>query len=224
MTNKYCIIYHDPERMKIEKSINIIKLLKKIIIVFKKIVKLIDELQKLILKFENNLFNAVDNVKYIKESLFNSIKALYDNIVVILNSHFESIQIINFTTDNIIPTGYTINFINSLQHINAIKNNEQDKEYLKPGSTINIINSLLYINSFRILFSDVGVIKIIEYNNDLEPISVNFLGTHISEINVHTLDDKLSKCFNNNLNTINHIKIICLDYIQKVNYLQKILL
>ena len=223
MTNKYCIIYYDPERMKIEKSTNIIKLLKKIIIVFKKILKLIDELQKLILKFENNLFNAVDNVKYIKESLFNSIKALYDNIVVILNSHFESIQIINFTTDNIIPIGYTINFINSLQHINVIKNNEQDKDYLNPGSTINITNSLLYINSFRVLYSDVGVIKIIEYNNNLEPISVNFLGTHISEINVHTLDDKLSKCFNNNLNTINHVKIICLDYIQKVNYLQKIL-
>ena len=224
MTNKYCIIYHDPERMKIEKSTNIIKLLKKIIIVFKKILELIDELQTLILKFSNDIFNAVDNVKYIKQSLFNSIKALYDNIVILLNSQFESIQIINFTTDKIIPIGYTINFINSLQHINAIKNSEQDKDYLNPGSTINITNSLLYINSFRVLYSDVGVIKIIEYNNDLEPISVNFLGTHISEINVHTLDDKLSKCFNNNLNTINHIKIICLDYIQKVNYLQKILL
>lgn len=224
MTNKYCIIYHDAERMKIEKSTNIIKLLKKVIIVFKKILELINELQTLILKFSNDLFNAVDNVKYIKQSLFNSIKALYDNIVIILNSQFESIQIINFTTDNIIPRGYTINFINSLQHINAIKNSEQEKDYLNPGSTINITNSLLYINSFRVLYSDVGVIKIIEYNNNIEPISVNFLGTHISEINVHTLDDKLSKCFNNNLNTINHIKIICLDYIQKVNYLQKILL
>jgi hypothetical protein len=223
MTNKYCIIYHDPERMKIEKSTNIIKLLKKIIIVFKKILELIDELQTLILKFSNDIFNAVDNVKYIKQSLFNSIKALYDNIVILLNSQFETIQIINFTTDNIIPIGYTINFINSLQHINVVKNNELDKEYLNPGSTINITNSLLYINSFRVLFSDVGVIKIIEYNNNIEPVSVNFLGTHISEINVHTLDDKLSKCFNNNLNTINHVKIICLDYIQKVNYLQKIL-
>ena len=224
MTNKYCIIYHDSERMKIEKTTNIIKLLKKIIIVFKKILELIDELQKLIIKFESDLFNAVDNVKYIKKSLLNSIKALYNNIVILLNSQCNSIQIINFTTDKIIPLGYKINFINSLQHINVIKNSEQDKDYLNPGSTINITNSLLFINSFRVLYSDVGIIKIIEYNNHLEPISVNFLGTHISEINVHTLDNKLSKCFNNNLNTINHIKIICLDYIQKVNYLQKILL
>jgi hypothetical protein len=210
--------------MKIEKTKNIIRLLKKIIIVFKKINQLIDELQNLLIKFSNDIFNAVDNVKYIKQSLFNSIKALYDNIVILLNSQFNSIQIINFRIDKIIPLGYTVNFINSLQHINIINNSEQDKDYLNPRSTINIINSLLFINSFRILFSDVGVIKIIEYNNKLEPISVNFLGTHISEINVHTLDDKLSKCFNNNLNTINHIKIICLDYIQKVNYLQKILL
>jgi hypothetical protein len=224
MTNKYCIIYHDSERMKIEKTTNIIKLLKKIIIVFKKILELIDELQKLIIKFESDLFNAVDNVKYIKKSLLNSIKALYNNIVILLNSQCNSIQIINFTTDKIIPLGYKINFINSLQHINVIKNSEQDKDYLNPGSTINITNSLLFINSFRVLYSDVGIIKIIEYNNHLEPVSVNFLGTHISEINVHTLDNKLSKCFNNNLNTINHIKIICLDYIQKVNYLQKILL
>jgi hypothetical protein len=209
--------------MKIEKTTNIIKLLKKIIIVFKKILELIDEVQKLIIKFESDLFNAVDNVKYIKKSLLNSIKALYDNIVILLNSQYNSIQIINFTTDKIFPLGYKINFINSLQHINVIKNSEQDKDYLNPGSTINITNSLLFINSFRVLYSDVGIIKIIEYNNHLEPISVNFLGTHISEINVHTLDNKLSKCFNNNLNTINHIKIICLDYIQKVNYLQKIL-
>ena len=223
MINKYCIIYHDSERMKIEKTTNIIRLLKKIIIVFKKILELIDELQKLIMKFSNDLFNAVDNVKYIKTSLFNSIKALYDNIVILLNSQFESLQVINFTTDNIIPLGYTINFINSLQHINVIKNTEQKKDYLNPGSTINITNSLLFINSFRILFSDVGVIKIIEYNNNREPISVNFLGTHITEINVHTLEEKLSKCFNNNLNTINHIKTRCLDYIQKVTYLQKII-
>jgi hypothetical protein len=77
MTNKYCIIYYDSDRMKIEKTINIIKLIKNITIILKKIIDLIDGLQDLILKFTNETFNAVDNVKYIRVVLQNSIKILY---------------------------------------------------------------------------------------------------------------------------------------------------
>lgn len=224
MANKNCIIYYDSERMKIEKTINIIKLLKKLIIILKKIIDLIDSLQDLILKFTNETFNAIDNVKHIKVALKNSIKILYDNILILFNTQYKSMQLINYSTDNYIPQGYTINYINSLSHINLIKNKDKNNDYLDPGATINIANRLIFINSFRILYSDLGIIKIIEYNNDLEPIQVNFLGTHISDIDVYTFNDKLSKCFNNNLYTINAIKSMCLNYIQIVNNLQKIII
>jgi len=223
MTNKYCIIYYDSDRMKIEKTINIIKLIKNITIILKKIIDLIDGLQDLILKFTNEIFNAIDNIKYIRLVLKNSIKILYENILILFNTQYRTIQLINYSSDNFIPQGYTINYVNSLSHINLIKNTDNNKNYLNPGATINIANKLIYINPFRVLYSDVGVIKIIEYNNNLEPIQINFLGTHIEDINVHTLDDKLSKCFNNNLHTINTLKTICLNYIQIVNNLQKII-
>jgi hypothetical protein len=60
MTNKYCIIYYDSQRMKIEKTINIIQLLKKLFIIFKKIIELINEVQELILKFSNNTFTSLN--------------------------------------------------------------------------------------------------------------------------------------------------------------------
>jgi hypothetical protein len=209
--------------MKIEKTINIINLIKNIIIILKKIIDLIDGLQDLILKFTNETFNAIDNVKYIRLVLQNSIKTLYENILILFNTQYRTIQLINYSSDTFIPQGYTINYVNSLSHINLIKNTENNKNYLNPGATINIANKLIYVNPFRVLYSDVGVIKIIEYNNELEPIQINFLGTHIEDINVHTLNDKLSKCFNNNLYTINTLKTICLNYIQIVNNLQKII-
>jgi hypothetical protein len=223
MTNKYCIIYYDSQRMKIEKTINIIQLLKKLVIIFKKIIELINDVQELIFKFSNDTFNQIDNIDSIKIAIFNSIKSLYDNLQILLGTQFKNIQIINYSTDNIIPKGYSINYINSLQHINIFTSNNQSQNYLNPGSTINIANTLIYINSFKILFSEEGIIKIIEYNNNLEPISVNFLGTHILKINNDKLYDKLSKCFNNNLKTINAIKIMCLNYTQKINLLQKII-
>ena len=167
MTNKYCIIYYDSQRMKIEKTINIIQLLKKLFIIFKKIIELINEVQELILKFSNNTFTSLNNTEFIKIGLFNSIKILYDNLQILFNTQFKNIQIINYSTDNIIPKGYSINYINSLQHINAHINNNQIQNYLNPGTTINIANTLIYINSFRILFSEEGIIKIIEYNNNL---------------------------------------------------------
>ena len=223
MTNKYCIIYYDSQRMKIEKTINIIQLLKKLVNIFKKLLELINEIQDLILKFSNNTFTSINNTDYIKIGLFNSIKTLYDNLQILFNTQFKNIQIINYSTDNIIPKGYSINYVNSLQHINMITNNNQSQNYLNSGTTINIANTLIYINSFRILFSNEGIIKLIEYNNELEPISVNFIGTHITEINDEILYSKLSKCFNNNLKTINVVKIMCLNYTQKINFLQKII-
>ena len=69
----------------------------------------------------------------------------------------------------------------------------------KPGLIINYANTQLYINSYRILHSKDGIIKLVEYDFNLNPVSINWIGTHLSKITADTYNDRLSKCFNNNL-------------------------
>ena len=217
MSNKYCVIYYDSERMKIEKTKNIIKHLKIIVEAFKKMIEIIDNFQKLLTKLVQDEFNVNDNVKYCKKLLLNNVKLLYDTIIILLNNQFNNVQIINFSMNDIVPLGYSINYINSLQHINAYAETKSNIY-----NTINFANTLIYINSYKIKYSENGIIKIVEYNKELIPIGVCFLGTHINIINNCNFHDRLSKCFNNNLETITYIKIILMKYIQIIENLQKI--
>ena len=219
MSNKYCVIYYDSERMKIEKTKNIIKHLLLIVKTFKKMLEMIDNLQNLIMKLVEDEFNVNDNIKYSKKVLLNNIKILYDNIILLFNNQYNNVQIINFSMNDIVPLGYSINYINSLQHINSYRDT-----ITEPGkcNTINYANTLIYINSYKIKYCEDGIIKIVEYDKDLIPISVNFLGTHINLINNYNFHDRLSKCYNNNLETIGYIKVILMKYIQIIDNLQNI--
>ena len=200
MSNKYCVIYYDSKRMKIEKTKNIIQHLKVIIETFKKIIEIINNFQKLITKLVEDEFNSNDNVKHSKNVLLNNVKLLYDNIIVLLNNQCNNIQIINFAMDDNIQLGYSINYFNSLQQM----------------------NTLIYINSYKIKYSEHGIIKIVEYNKELIPIGVCFLGTHMNLIDNNNFYDRLSKCYNNNLGTITYIKIILMKYIQVIENLNNI--
>ena len=200
MSNKYCVIYYDSKRMKIEKTKNIIQHLKVIIETFKKIIEIINNFQKLITKLVEDEFNSNDNVKHSKNVLLNNVKLLYDNIIVLLNNQCNNIQIITFAMDDNIQLGYSINYFNSLQQM----------------------NTLIYINSYKIKYSEHGIIKIVEYNKELIPIGVCFLGTHMNLIDNNNFYDRLSKCYNNNLGTITYIKIILMKYIQVIENLNNI--
>lgn len=205
--NNNCIIQYDNKNMIIVSIKNIIILLENIVDAFKKILEIINNFQKLILKFSEEEFNTINNISSCKIVLLNNIKLIHDNINIIFNIKYNNCQLITCSIDDSILSGYSISYINSLHEI-------------------NLSNLIVYINSFRIKYSTSGVIKIVEYNDILEPISVNFLGTHFNKIKKCTKRSEfnkiLSKCFNNNNKTISYIKIIVLKYIQIVNNLQTI--
>jgi hypothetical protein len=72
------------------------------------------------------------------------------------------------------------------------------------------------INSFNIKISKYGIIKLIEYDYDFNPISVLFFGSHFKKTE-KDLESVLSKAFQNNLKSLYHIKTICLKYTQNYN-------
>jgi hypothetical protein len=195
MSNKHCIITYDGNKTKIDKIKNIIKMLSMIVVLFKKINDFIDEIQTLILKFNDGIFSFYENIPSVKDVLLKAIETCYLNIQMLFNTSVESIYLLSYTSGDI-PL---------------------------PGLTINYSNTLVHINSFRVLYSKDGIIKIVEYDSNTQPLSVNWIGTHLNKMNEFTFSDRLSKCFNNNLETINAIKVKCLNYIQLINNLQKII-
>ncbi len=195
MSNKHCIITYDGNKTKIDKIKNIIKMLQTIVTIFRKINDFIDEIQTLILKFNDLNFTTYENIPNVKEVLLKTIETCYLNIQMLFNTSIDSIYLLSYTSDDI-PL---------------------------PGLTINYSNTLVYINSFRILYSKDGIIKIVEYDCNCKPISINWIGTHLNKINEFTFNDRLSKCFNNNLETVNAFKVKCLNYIQLINNFQKII-
>ncbi len=186
---------YDENKTKIDKIKNIIKMLHMIIVVFKKIIDFIDEIQTLILKFNDGVYNFYENIPNIKKVLLKSIETCYLNIQMLFNTSLESIYLLSYTSEEI-PL---------------------------PGLTINYSNTLVHINSFRILYSKDGIIKIVEYDSQIKPVSINWIGTHINKMNEFTFHEVLTKCFNHNLETINSIKVKCMNYIQLINNLQKII-
>jgi hypothetical protein len=195
MENKHCIITYDTNKTKIDKIKNVIKMLHSIVIIFKKIIQFIDSIQTMIIKFNDEIFNYYDNIPSVKEVLLQSIQVCYTNIQMLFNTSIESIYLVSFTSDDI-P---------------------------KAGISINYVNTIFSINSFRVIHSDDGIIKLVEYDSELKPISINWIGTHLNKINQVTFNDRLSKCFNNNLSTINSLKLKCMNFIQLINNLQKII-
>lgn len=174
---------------------DVLKILHTVIKIFKKIILLIDGIQDLILKFNESILNHYENISSIKLGLISGIETLYVNIQMLFNTVENSIKILSHSSD-ILPI---------------------------PGLVINYLNTQIYINSYRISHSKDGIIKFVEYDNNLKPISIKWLGTHLNRITSHTYHDRLSKCFNNNLKTKNYLKLKCLNYIQLINNLQKII-
>jgi hypothetical protein len=192
MDEKYCLITNEVKKITIKDMIKILILL---VNSFKKINSIIDEIQTLILKFNDGIFDNYNNIQSVKQVLLKSIETCYLNIQMILNISYKSIQILNYTSDSIPP----------------------------PGLTINYLNTSIHINSYRVLYSKDGIIKLVEYDKNFKPLNINWIGTHLNKINKISFNKRLSKCFNNNLKTINTIKVKCANYIQLINNLQKII-
>jgi len=195
MESKYCKVTYNTNKTKIDKIKNVIKMLCSIVVIFKKIIQFIDSIQIMIIKFNDEIFNYYNNIPSVKQILLQSIQVCYTNIQMLFNTSIESIYLLSSTSDDI-P---------------------------KPGISINYANTIFSINSFRVIYSDDGIIKLVEYDSELKPISINWIGTHLNKINQITFNDRLSKCFNNNLVTINSLKLKCMSLIQLINNLQKII-
>lgn len=195
MSSKCCIITYDTDKTKIDKIKNVIRMLHSIVTIFKKIIEFIDSIQTMILKFNDEIFNYLDNVSSVKEVLLQSIQVCYTNIQMLFNTSIESIYLLSFTSD----------------------------EIPKPGISVNYANTVFSINSFRVIHSEHGIIKLVEYDSELKPVSINWIGTHLNKMNQVTFNDRLSKCFNNNLSTINSLKLKCMGLINLINNLQKII-
>lgn len=191
--SKKCIISYNSKVLSVK---DVIKILYTIVKIFKKIILLIDEIQTLILKFNDDVFNYHENIPSVKKALIDANEILYTNIQMLFNTtESNSINILSHSSD-LLPI---------------------------PGLIINYANTQVYINSYRMTYSKDGIIKLVEYDNNLKPVSINWIGTHLNKITEQTYNYRLSRCFNNNLKTINYIKLKCLHYIQLINNLQKII-
>ena len=131
--NKKCVVSYNN---KVHNIKSVIKMLYTIVKIFKKIIEFIDEIQTLILKFNDSVFNYYENIQSVKSALIGSIENCYINIQMLFNTVQDSINILTHSSD-ILP---------------------------KPGLIINYANTQLYINSYRILYSKDGIIKLVEYD------------------------------------------------------------
>lgn len=207
MEHKKCIIQYNEKKIKVIDMCTTIKIIEGIYDIFNKITAIINNLQDLISKFSDTIFNNIDNINSCRLVLLNNIKILYDNIIILFSTEYKNIKFIHYSINDIVPSGYSINLITSLDNINCSK-------------------PIIYVNSYKVKFCKKGIIKIIEYDDNIEPINVSFIGTHLNLLfkthNMCKFNKILSKCFNNNLKTINYIKIIILKYINIINNLKNL--
>jgi hypothetical protein len=184
----------DSVNSKLYVSINIIK---NIVIVFKKILTIIHNFQNMIDKLGYNNFNINNKNDGIKNIMMQTVETTYNNILFLLSQKYNNQQIINYTTDCEINNGYLLSYFD-----------------FDLGKNIEIA----FINSFKIQFSPNGIIKIVEYNKHSKAISIFFIGTHFNKISYECdIYNRLTKAYNNNLNAIAQLKIICFKYIQIYN-------
>jgi hypothetical protein len=195
MSNKQCKVTIIDYKIKTEHFTlkTTIKMLQIILNGLKKIICFIDEIQTLVIKFNECTYNDVDNISSIKEALLTAIEICYNNIKMVFNDLVSSTCIFIYTIDPFPKAGISIKY---------------------NGVSFNV-------NSFRLASSKEGIIKLVEYDCNLEPLSIYWIGTHLNKMNNETFNDILSKCFNNNLTTINMLKIRCLHYTHLINNLQK---
>jgi hypothetical protein len=155
------------------------------------------------------IIQFVDSIQTMILKLNDEIFNYYNNIPSIKQILLQSIQVCYKNIQMLFnKSNYLLSFTSD--------------EMPKLGILINYLNTVFYVNSFRVIYSDDGIIKIVEYDSELKPICINWIGTHLNKINQITFNDKLSKCFNNNLETINSLKLKCMSLIQLINNLQKI--
>jgi hypothetical protein len=173
-----------------------LQLLFEIINIYKKFIILIEKFQDIIEKLANNQFNSISNVENTRQIYFNSIEILFNNITILLSKKIENKFLINFSTNNKIINGYDIGYYNF-----------ELERYIIFAS----------IHSFNIKLSKSGVLKLIEYDNDFNPIFVLFFGSHFNAIGENDLQRVVTKAFNNTETSLFHIKTICVKYIQIYN-------
>jgi hypothetical protein len=174
-----------------------------IIEIYNKLTEIIEEFQELIEKLGNNQFSLITNVINTKQIFLNSIETLFNNIVILFSRKIKNKNLINYSSGNKIINGYQIGYYNFNIERNVV---------------------IASINSYNIKISKFGVIKLIEYDHDFNPINVLFLGTHFNNINTEQeLQVRLSKAFQNNKKTISYIKTMCMKYIQIYNNILKLI-
>lgn len=173
-----------------------------IINIYKKIISLIDDFQELIIKLGNQQFSLISNIANTTQIILDSIELLYNNIIILFSKKINKNQLINYS-DKDIKKGYNIGYFNV---------------------DINKIITITFINSYKIKMAPFGVIKLVEYNKNIDAINVVFLGSHFNNIvTEEDLMNKLSKAYNNNKITLSSLKTTCMKYIQIYNNIIKIM-
>ena len=181
-------------------SCNII--LYNIISIYKKIISLINDFQNLIIKLRDQNYCSFTNISNTIQIILNSIELLYNNIIILFSKKVNKNQLINYSNKDIIK-GYNIGYYNF---------------------DLNNDITITYINSYKIKMSNFGVIKIVEYNKEIDAINVVFIGSHFNNIlSEEDLLYRLSKAYQNNKITLSSLKTTCMKFIQIYNNIIKIM-
>lgn len=168
--------------------------------VHKKLLCLLDNFRVLICDLSKKIFSNVDNFIHVKQIIVNATKVLYNDIIILLTSRSDDIQIYNIATLVQHISGYTL----------YSRANDKNISY----------NISYFINSMRIQYRK-NMIKIVYNDKCNMPQDIMFIGTN--HANYDCVNKLIEKIIFNVDNTIIKIRIMDLKHVQMINNLQNIL-
>lgn len=168
--------------------------------VHKKLLSLLNSFKNLICDLSKKIFSNIDNFTYVKQIIVNATKILYNDIIILLTTRSDDIQIYNIATHAKYISGYTL--------------------YSKANDTNVAYNISYFINSIRVQYCK-NIIKIVYNDKCNMPQDIMFIGTN--HMNYNCIDTLIEKIIFNINNTMVKIRIIDLKHVQMINNLQNIL-
>ena len=185
---------------KISELCNVLKFLYNSEKTHKKLLCLLNNFKTLMCDLSTKIFSNTNNFTHVKQIIVNTINILYNDIIILLTSRSNDIQIYNIATCPKHVSGYTI----------YSKAEDKNIEY----------NIYYFINSIRVQHSN-NVIKIVYNDKRNMPQDIMFIGTRHDDYNC--VDKLIEKIIINVENAITKIRIIDFKHVQMINNLQNIL-
>lgn len=166
----------------------------------KKLLSLLNNYKTLLCDLSKKIFSKNDNFTHVKQIIVNATNILYNDIIILLTSRSDNVQICNIVTCSRHVSGFTI----------YSKAKDNNIEY----------NIYYFINSMRIQHSN-NMIKIVYNDKCNMPQDIMFIGAKHDKYDC--IDKLLEKISFNVENAITKIRVINLKHVQMLNNLQNIL-